>query len=214
MTTTTRPPVTGEAEAVRLLNQGINVQAVAELTDVPLERVEQLRGHGTPLPAAARPVPASPVRAVPAPAPARPAPSSVNVTIPDPTAALLRQASIAGKKGERLAARIGKDLEQLRTLVADAERTAAAKAAEQQAKAKAREDVERLEKQLAEARARLAGSKPKKKPAAKKPAAAVRVVDGVATGPELCTDCGGFITRPAGTHGRWPLKCSTCKAQS
>lgn len=149
MTTATRPVVTGDTEALRLLRQGVDSVSVSELTDVPLSRVQALRaqvvaeGNGTP---------AVTSRAVPAP-----------VAVPrtgqdvDPVQRLLTQAVTGtyGKRTANLAARIATDVDKLRDLLAQQEAKVREQAERKEREAKARAEVERLEQQLREAKAKL-----------------------------------------------------------
>lgn len=122
-----------------------------------------------------------------------------------PPSLLERAAASQSKKVQRLAGRIEPLMKQLADLLAAEEAEAEQRAVVEREKARARAEVERLEKQLAAAKAKLA---PPKRPKPARPAA-----DGPpATGPEPCADCGGPITRPAGTAGRWPSRCTTCRA--
>lgn len=115
-------------------------------------------------------------------------------TVTTPTASplgrLLEDAAGHGSaRVRRLAERIESQLDDLRALIAqDAE------------KEKARQVVARLEKELAAAKARLAG---KPQPTVKTPAA-----------PKACKDCSTEIVRPSGQRGVLPSRCASCRAKA
>lgn len=107
-----------------------------------------------------------------------------------PLARLLEDAAGHGSaRVRRLAERIESQLDDLRALIAqDVE------------KEKARQEVARLERELAAAKARLTG---KPQPAAKVPAA-----------PKVCKDCGSEVVRSPGQRGVLPSRCASCRAKA
>jgi hypothetical protein len=159
----------------------------------------------------------APVRTAPRPAPQPAVAINPSATGANPTASpampqilgggtiglLLEQASGHSNSRVRKAAdRIETQLEQLRALIADLADDERRKKTAAAVKEKARADIERLEAQLAAAKAALRG-----KPRATTPAR---------TGSETktCKDCGGPVTREPGQPGRIPSRCNDCRAKA
>lgn len=156
------------------------------------------------------PTPQEAAMTAPASIPSRP--FVVPGSVPSPINQLLEQASAhSSAKVRRLAERIESQLDDLREVIrATAKQEAARKAAEAE-RAKAKADVERLAAELAAARAKLGPAK--KKSGTSRPKGPV-TDGGQAVGPQPCAGCGGQVTRAAGTAGRWPSQCATCKSSA
>lgn len=90
------------------------------------------------------------------------------------------------------------DLTEHRALIRDLADDERRKTAEKAAKEKARADIERLEQQLAAARAVLRGKTPAP----------------LTSGTKTCKDCGGPVVREPGQPGRIPSRCNDCKAKA
>ncbi len=189
-----------QALAVNLLRQGKPLGEIADATGLMDREVVAIAKQvsmqvGT---AAARPGPVTPREAMRGP-------HAVNIPVPSPLARLLEDASgHSASRVRKLGEKIEADLDRLREVIAehaDSERT---KRAAIEAKAKARAEVERLEHELADAKARLRGKKPVVAKSGEAGPAAP-------TEPKTCVDCGQPIVREPGQMGATPRKCSACR---
>lgn len=161
---------------------------------------------------------ATPSRPRPVPVPSTPTTTVPTKVAPPPTVPpqplgggigqLLENASgHSNPRVRRLGEKVETTIDQLRALITDLAADEKRKQDAIRAKAEAKAEVERLQRELAQARAKLRPAK------AKTTKTAPRSGD-IAIAPQPCTSCGGPKTRPAGTNGRWPNQCQTCREKS
>jgi hypothetical protein len=140
-----------EVRALRMLRAGDSAKDITAATGLTMAELDKLKRDfpGGPPPAT--------VMTTGGILP-RPGPMTLTVPVPSPIARLLEDASAHSiAKVRTLGAKIETQLDQLRALIADHQETERAKQRAAAEKAKAQADIQRLEAELAAAKARLRG---------------------------------------------------------